>query len=560
LGSAAFSLGDERGEKPLFLSLESRGQLSGSGGDSDALKASIAGSLAAGFSLGPSQWRLSLSPSYADGQGALGAGYSLYLPARGAPTCLYDEYSRDAALGRYARSLGGALSLGGGAFSLGVGISSQEEAQRFSQSWAVAASAPDYLSLKGGAALRSASGRLDGLNIADAWLASWALALPADESQALSRSLFASSAILNGIIELNTKYEYARPNASSESASSAVDARLGYSYKAGSIELRPYYQRATAASTLSDSASFEEDVLDLGSFFGRSAALWASPPLVELFLRDPAEAWDQTFTGGLSASHANTLGLKASRPIGFGLIDFWLPSAAGLSYTRGFALAQDLRSEKRSLAIELRGGSANLFGRNGIKPILAGVEFDEYSSSLDLSLSNYASDAALLPVLSLRHSVAFEGGSGWKLNATNRFFWERGRSALRWSEGISLALSSRPPSNWFERLVRVALPLERQPDGPDDEPGSVAYWLKDVFKRSPTLRETWNLELKAAQADELVAPLVLSAGGSYETRLIQAGSLSLGFKLSLEQSVSIRDSQAIWGGSYEIILDAKVIF
>jgi hypothetical protein len=188
------------------------------------------------------------------------------------------------------------------------------------------------------------------------------------------------------------------------------------------------------------------------------------------------------------------------------------------------------------------------------------VEFDEYSSSIDLSVSSYASDPDLLPVLSLRHSLAFEGGSGWQLNATNRFFWEQGRSALRWSEGLSLALSTRPSSNWFERLVRVVLPLEREPDGMDDEPGSVAFWLKDVFRRSPALRESWNLEFKLARADELLAPLVVSAGGSYETRLIQAGSLSLGFKLGLEQSVSVKDSTALWGGSYEITLDAKVIF
>jgi hypothetical protein len=558
LGSASFSMGDERAEKPLFVSIESRGQVSGSGGEAESLEASIAGSLAAGFSIGPSQWRLGLSPSYADGQGALGAGYSLYLPSRGAPTGLYDEYSRDAVLGRYARSLGGALSLG--AFSLGLGLGSQEEAGRFSQAWTADASVSDYVRLKGGAALRSASAQLGDLNIADAWLASWGLALPAAESQALSRSLTASGAFLNGLLALDTKHEYAHPNDPGEQASSSVGARLGYGFKLGSVDLSPYYERATSASAASASASFAEDAGELGGFFGRSGTLWAGIPLAELFLAAPAAAWEGAFAGSLSASHANTLGIKASRPIGFGLVDFWLPSAAGLSYTRSFELAQDLRSEKRGLALELRGGSANLFGRNGIKPLLKGVEFDEYSSSIDLSVSSYASDPDLLPVLSLRHSLAFEGGSGWQLNATNRFFWEQGRSALRWSEGVSLALSTRPASNWFGRLVRVVLPLEREAGDTEDEPGSVAYWLKDVFRRSPTLRESWNLELKLARADELLAPLVLSAAGSYETRLIQAGSLSLGFKLGLEQSVSVNDTEALWGGSYEITLDAKVIF
>jgi hypothetical protein len=558
LGSASFSLGDERAEKPLFVSIESRGQVSGSGGEAESLEASIAGSLAAGFSLGPSRWRLGLSPSYADGQGALGAGYSLYLPSRGAPTGLYDEYSRDAALGRYARSLGGALSLG--AFSLGLGLGSQEEAGRFSQSWTADASVSDYVRLKGGAALRSASAQLGDLNIADAWLASWGLALPAAESQALSRSLTASGAFLNGLLALDTRHEYAHPNDPGEQASSSVSARLGYGFKLGSVDLSPYYERATSASVASASASFAEDAGELGGFFGRAAELWAGIPLAELFLAAPAAAWEGSFAGSLSASHANTLGIKASRPIGFGLVDFWLPSAAGLSYTRGFELAQDLRSEKRGLALEFRGGSANLFGRNGAKPLLKSVEFDEYSSSIDLGISSYASDAALLPVLSLRHSLAFEGGSGWQLNATNRFFWEQGRSALRWSEGVSLALSTRPASNWFGRLVRVVLPLEREAGDTEDEPGSVAYWLKGVFRRSPALRESWNLELKLARADGLLAPLVLSAGGSYETRLIQAGSLSLGFKLGLEQSVSIHDTEALWGGSYEITLDAKVIF
>ncbi len=301
-------------------------------------------------------------------------------------------------------------------------------------------------------------------------------------------------------------------------------------------------------------------------------------PFYELFSSGIPSAWPFFASGSASASHSSAIALALSRPIGFGLVDLWLPSSVALSYRRLYESALDVLQNRSVLATEIRGGAANLFGKNGARPLFDLVAFDEYSSLLDLKFSIYA-DGASFPNITTRQAVSFEGEGSWDFSLSHKLYWEKTRTLTRWSDGFSISISQKPEDTWFRKLVFCLIPHQAvsRPDeyGPEDssarpdgaagdkESYSVARWLSDVFSRIPILRDTWNAAASVSCTDSDLAPLVIRAELSYETRIIQAGILSIGFKAALNQSVSLAarsSSASVYGGGYEISLDAKLTF
>lgn len=571
-GSAGLALGAQkpadRAAGKAYLTLAARGQLAASGGDEplplgEYTGGSVVGGAEAGFSLGPSAWILRASPRYADGETSLAAGYALYLPRRGAPSFFYDEFSRDAALGLFARELGAGLSLVDGALKASASAKSQEQAMRFSQSWTAALAWATKLRLELGASLSAPLSPLDAASLGEAWLRSWELAVPLGEAEAAARqrSLSAKAGLFGDTLRLNAAQDYAKPNQAAAQAGGSGGAALGYGFKLGRLVLRPSYERSTQARGLSDSPDLAGDLAAWADSAARLGAVWGAIPLYELWDPGLAQVWDASSAAYAAASHRSSAGASLSRPIGFGLTDLWAPSEASASYARLLERSGDLTSDAGVTSLALRHGAANLFGRNGARPTLASVEFDEYGSNAELKLTRFASDGAVLPSLSLRHAASFEGSGGWSLSLSNRFFWERTRSAERWNDGLGARLVTRPERTWFSRFLSLVLPLGSAV-GEEAKPGSVGAWLQEVWRREPTLRDSYSLELKLGSAGGDASPLTLGLDLVYETRVIQAGTLSFGFsaKFGAEYRAPIGQGLAYWGGGYEITLDGRVSF
>lgn len=571
-GSADLALGAQkpadRAAGKAYLTLGARGQLAASGGDEqiqlgEYAGGSVVGSAEAGFSLGPSAWILRAAPRYADGEASLAAGYALYLPRRGAPSFIYDEFSRDAALGLYARELGAGLSLFDGALKASASAKSQEQAMRFNQSWAAALAWATKLRLELGASIGAPLSPLDTAGLGEAWLRSWELAVPLREAEiaARQRSLSAKAGFFGDILRLNAAQDYAKPNQAAAQESGSGGAALGYGFKLGRLVLRPSYERSTQARGLSDSPGLADDLQAWADSAARLGELWGAVPIYELWDPDLAELWADSSAAYAAASHRSSAGASLSRPIGFGLTDLWAPSEASASYARLLERSGDQTSDAGVTSLALRHGAANLFGRNGARPTLASVEFDEYGSNAELKLTRFASDGAVLPSLSLRHAASFEGSGGWGLSLSNRFFWERTRSAERWNDGLGARLVTRPERTWFSRFLSLVLPLGSE-EGKAAKPGSVGAWLQEVWRREPTLRDSYSLELKLGSSGGDASPLTLGLDLVYETRVIQAGTLSFGFsaKFGAEYRAPIGQGLAYWGGGYEITLDGRVSF
>lgn len=571
-GSAGLALGAQepadRAAGKAYLTLGARGQLAASGGDGQTTLGeyaggSVVGGAEAGFSLGPSAWILRAAPRYADGEASLAAGYALYLPRRGAPSFFSDEFSRDAALGLYARELGAGLSLADGALKASASAKSQEQAMRFNQSWTAALAWATQLRLELGASLSAPLSPLDTAGLDEAWLRSWELVVPLREAEAAARqrSLSAKAGLFGDTLRLNAAQDYAKPNAAGAQESASGGAALGYGFKLGRLVLRPSYERSTQARGPSESPCLADDLVAFTGTAARFDELWGAIPLYELW--DPALAriWQDSSAAYAAASHRANAGASLSRPIGFGLTDLWAPSEASASYARLLDRSGDLTSDAGVTSLALRHGAANLFGRNGARPTLASVEFDEYGSNAELKLTRFASDGAVLPSLSLRHAASFEGSGGWSLSLSNRFFWERTRSAERWNDGLGARLVTRPERTWFYRFLSLVLPLGSA-EGEAAKAGSVGAWLQEVWRREPALRDSYSLELKLGSAGGDASPFILGLDFGYETRVIQAGTLSFGFsaKLGAEYRAPLSQGLAYWGGSYEFTLDGRVSF
>ncbi len=206
---------------------------------------SIAGSLRAGVGLGGLAIKGSVSPSYSEGLLGLGCGYGLYLTAPGAPFSFSDEFSRDAGLLRYARS----ISLSAAANALGLAFkasaASQEESLRFSQNWNAELGLSAWLSLKASAGLKLAESLLNTEDIGSSWLRSWELFLPAREADARVRTISLESSILDKSMSASLLREFIVSGrepaleATSRQSSQRIAAALSVPFELGFLKVKP---------------------------------------------------------------------------------------------------------------------------------------------------------------------------------------------------------------------------------------------------------------------------------------------------------------------------------
>lgn len=555
LGGVSASLGDARAAGSPYASLEAAGQLSESG--------SIAAKAGAGWILGPSSWRVDLSPAFASGQGTLGLGYAVALGEDGSANYVRDEYSRDAGLGSYARTLDGGLSLFDGFVLAKAAAASSERAEIFLQDWKASLALGGIASMRASLHSRQDRSALGDAGIVPAWLDSWAYLLPYEQSATSSRTVGYGLSLGQD----HLKAELQRRYAASGPATSSLSARLSVPFSVGALSLEPSYERQTLVERPSGAAGFADDHGELGADLALAAPYWGRPPVVELFSGAPEAGFADAMGLPLSARYRAALGLTASRPVGMGPWDLLVPTGLGLSYARTLSSAGDLSADDGSLAVKLDGMAANLFGAAGASPLSEDLAFDEYSYAAEAGFRSLLSAEPPLFYLHLRHAASFETRGDATLSISNSFAYDQARYADAWSDTVGVSLGAKPGRTWFGDLLGLVLSPKAAPETPPDgEPpegqgnAPVSAWLEAALSVPRTLRTVWALSASCARASTPGASVSIRAKLSYETRFIVPLSMSFGFRAAMGMSLDLPDAGPSWGMSYELGVDGKVSF
>ncbi|PKL25365.1 MAG: hypothetical protein CVV47_04725 [Spirochaetae bacterium HGW-Spirochaetae-3] len=542
LVGASFSVGDRKTASGAWIEGAASGVLDGD--------PTIASSLEAGWRTASFDLSASLSPAYASDVASAGVGYVVAVPGKSATTRFVDEYSRDEILDRYARSLEGALKAGG--FSAGLSAASTEESSAFGQRWKARAAYGDIASVSASAGLDAPVGLVSGLGVADAWTESWSLLAPRSESSASSRRLELSATALGSSLTATATRIY--DDTSPARTDATVKASLPLRF--GALSFAPYYARSTALERASSASSFRGDASEFLSDAGAAAALWSALPLVELWSGDAFYGFAEFSDGASSAEHSAEVGLEVRRPMGYGLVDLFAPSAVTAAYARAIEMNADTTVESSVVELTLSGGAANIFSKSGAVPVFDGVAFDEYSYKTAFEFSYYPSDGAVLPSVTSNVAVSMEGAAGSVFALTSTSAYARTRSARPWSETLGLALTTKPGRTWLGDLAGTAIRSRTEPA----EKTWVSTWLDDVLGEAPTLKDSFSLEGMIGRTQTSSAPLVARLALDYSTRVSAGTSLSIGVGAGLWQLLTIYADGAVWGVGYEFSLDAKVVF
>ncbi|MBU0928856.1 MAG: hypothetical protein KKA67_13995 [Spirochaetes bacterium] len=562
LAAADFSLGLAPRKEGPYLAGAASGVV---GGDT-----SFASSLEAGWVSEAFAASVAWSPAATTETFSNGLAYSLAVPSPGANTRIVDQYSRDASLGTYGRSIDAALAAGG--FSASARAKSAEELATLGQEWSAKAALGGIASVSATASLAAPVSALAGLGIADSWLESWRLALPTAEAQASSRRLEASASLLGAALSAKAGRSY---DAVSPTGTKA-EAKASLPFALGPLSIAPYYSRTSWTERASSAASFGDDLAELYAAASDAAALWAALPIAELWETAAFADFYRFSEGASAAEHEAEIGLEIRRPIGYGLVDLLVPSSGAAAYSRAVSLADDTSFESSTLSLTMAGGAANVFAASGAVPTLLAVAFDEYSYKTALSVSYYPSDGAFLPSVSSNLAVSMEAYSGSRLALATSFSYARARSAEPWSGALSLALNTRPARSWLGDLAalaiksRAAAPPARAEaraeapitaDVPAGAQGAwVSAWLDAVLGDPLALKDSFAFEGSVGKASAVNAPLVARISLDYSTKVVAGGSLTVGAGAGVWQLVTISAGSSVWGFGYSIRIDAKVVF
>ena len=343
LADASFTLGDPKKNSGLYAAGKASGVF-----DKDT---ALAGIFKAGWTAPFVSAAVDASPSFADGNGALGLGYQWAFPDATAPTRYFDSYSRDETSGRYARKLESAIAAG--KLSGTAGVSSSEDAGAFSQEWKAKLGAGRLVSLSAQAGLAAPVSVLGGMGFTDAWLESWRLTVPAAEASANSRRFELTAALLDSSVLASASHTFA---AGSPSAAK-VSAKASTPFTLGPLTLSPFYIRESSVDRVSGSASFGSDVEEFADAVTAAAGLWTAVPVAELWNQDAFEGFDGFSSGASSATHSSGLGVGIRRPIGFGLLDLLVPSAVETGVYRKQSMQYDTVVETGTVNISLAGAA-----------------------------------------------------------------------------------------------------------------------------------------------------------------------------------------------------------
>ncbi len=516
----------------------------------------LASTAEAGWSGTIASASVTASPAYASGVGSLGLGYAVALPSASAPTHLADQFSSDAVLHRYARSLDAAAALG--MVQVGVSATSGEEAASFSQAWKARAALGSYLGLNGSASLYAPVAVIDGNGIADSWLRSWSLVLPTAESQASTRRLEAGGTVLGSVLTARARRSFDATSGSQTSAEATATVPL----RMGLVTVAPFYTRTTTLQRASGASSFGDDLSEFGTDIGLAAALWSSLPIIELWSASAYPGFDRLSAGATAARHEALAGLEIRRPVGNGAIDLVLPSAARIAYTRAMQQTDDSQVESDALAMTLSGAAANVFCVGGAMPVFRTVTFDEYSSKTDLQFQYYPSDGAVLPSVAYSGMASLEFASGSVLVASSSLAWAVARDSAPWSGSAGVSILTRPARTWLGDLVALVTRPRPAAESADDASAKtwVSAWLDTTFSIPPKLKNTFELKATIARTAAVASPLTERLAFDYGTKVAAGDSLTIGASAGLAQSAAVYDAAIIWGFGYQLGVELRIVF
>jgi len=513
-----------------------------------------AATILAGWNSSFAQVRAKANPAYGLGTGSLGLGYSLAAPSRTAPTRILDEFSRDEVSGRYARSLEAALSASG--FTVLAQAASSEESSAFGQKWKASVSIGNLFSARGAASLMAPVSALSGLGILDAWVESWNLVLPVAEALADSRRLEVSSAVSGSVLTAIATRDYELG-----SAETTLAAKASVPFSLGVIGFSPFYIRTSSVERDSGSVAFISDFEESIAVLGSALEVWKAIPIIELWDPEAFTGFGTFSSGAGFAEHSSGPGLELRRPIGYGLVDLFLPSTAQASIVRVLSMKDDSLVESSVLKLAFSGGAANLFAGGGILPLLESLAFDEYSYRAEMDFAYYPSDGALLPTITANHAASMEGEKGSVFAVTSNFSFKRERDAMPWSETLGLALTTKPDKTWFGDLVGLAIqPGKARQAATGKESTWVSEWLELILADAPALQESFLVEGSVRRVETDGAPIVALLTLDYSTKAVAAGSLTAGFGAKIKPQVTIDRDTFDWRFGYELSLMAKVVF
>lgn len=548
LASASLTAGDTKARKGLYFD----GRASGILDEAPA----VAARLEAGW-MGPVlEAKAHATPALVSDRTSFGLGYSLAVPGATAPTRVADSFSRDVALSSYGRKLEAAFSASG--FSMLINAASSERPAAFSQEWLARAAYRGLASLGAAASLASDRAVIGGLGLADTWYESWRLVLPADETSARSRRISLSTSVLDPVLSASAEHIFE----AGEPARARAGARATIPVKLGIVTVAPYYGRKTSLDHTAATRSFMEDALDFMDLAGRASALWALPPLVELWKPGAFDGFAAFSAGASLATHRAELGFEIKRPIGYGLIDLFLPSSLDANLARDIRLSGDSAVESGIFSLALSGGAANIFAGAGVLPLLPGVKIDEYSGKTSLSLSYYPSDGAILPSVSSNLAASFDGGAGKALALSSNLAYTQSRSTAPWSWTAGFALATRPLRSWLGDLAGLAIAWRAEGKATEEASGTnwISSWLDSILEEPPALKDSYGFEWTLGRGSSPVSPLSLRLSLDYATRVVAAGALTLGAGARLWQQSSWYTDRSAFSAGYSLSLEAKLVF
>ncbi|OHD22074.1 MAG: hypothetical protein A2Y38_12515 [Spirochaetes bacterium GWB1_59_5] len=557
LAHATFSAGDTSKKSGLYLLGTGSGVL-------DSAPA-VAANLEAGWAARFAELSVNWTPAFASDILSYGLGYAVALPGRSSPLRIVDQFSRDVELGRYARSLEVALAAGG--FSMVAKTNSAEESAVFRQSWGVTTGWRDAISVSASASLEAPVVVVSDLDFIDSWTQSWMLILPESEQSATSRRIGLSASALGNRLTAMVKRNLDQPSG----ALNSVEAKLSVPLKLGTFSFEPYYVRSSSLESTSIASSFEADLAEIGSLAAVAVGLWSAIPVAEFWTDRAFASFGEFATDAVAADHRAELGFGFRRPIGYGVLDLFAPSAATAGFARSIAMSGDTMVESGVLTVSLSGGAANVFAASGAKPLMPLISFDEYSHKTSLSFSYYPSDGEILPSLTSNFVVSLEGLAGSVFALTSNLAYARTRSAEPWSEALGLALSTRPRRTWLGDLAGLALRIRNEAEaenavnnkadsGIAAEKTWVSAWFDAILEKPFSLHNTFGLEGSISKGTSTLAPLVERTKFDYKTKIVAGGSLTLGAGAGLWQTLSVAQDSTVLGFGYTLSIEAKLVF
>jgi hypothetical protein len=569
-----FSLGQAGAARPPYLGVELTGVA-----DEEP---SLGGSIRAGWFLGPSEWAVSLAPTWSGDYQSATLGYVLAIPGKSAPIRFVDQYSQDIDAHSFSRNF--AAVLGVDSLRLGLEAGSQEDGSvaagyRFSQNWKGSAGWGTLADFGLDLAMVVPETITAEHDSAGVWLESWQLVLPVMESAASSRRLNVRASFLESRLVMDYSQDYTAPG--TIASNTGAKARLPFSLNVFGIE--PFLERRYRGSESGAVSGFSDDfsfALDRAGTIGQP---FMAIPVLDLFMDDLGVRFIDSASGTDSAFYSTGAGFSVNRPIGYGLPDLFVPNTLEFMWTRTFEKKLESQLEFHDFRLKTTTAAVNLFGYGGAKPLVDELAYDEYASDLEALARYHPVDGALLPSIDAKHAVSTETISGTTIGAESRFSWKRTRTGIQISESLSTSLGKRPARTWLGDLVALifmkrSVSAAPEPIGSgnigyaagtdvaktEPEPGeegydSVSRWLDSIDIDSAVLRDSLDASMTLS-AQELPGSTALKASLAYATRVILPGSLSVGFRSSINPGINFRLDGWIWSFAYEFTLEGRVSF